>query len=90
MTKQYELAKLNEARDTSTLQVLDEAVPPLRRSKPMRSLIVMLSGFSAFFCSILYVLIREYLVKLSPDDAAILEEITGSLKGMVRIPRLTK
>lgn len=90
LTKQYELAKLNEARDTSTLQVLDEAVPPLRRSKPMRSLIVMLSGFSAFFCSILYVLIREYLVKLSPDDTAILEEITGSLKGMVRVRRLTK
>src|SRR6185369_1236617 len=41
LTKQYELAKLNEAKDSSSLQVLDEAVIPLQKSKPKRSLIVL-------------------------------------------------
>lgn len=90
LTKQYELAKLNEARDTSTLQVLDEAVPPLRKSKPMRSLIVILSTVTAFFCAILYVLTKEYVAKLPPDDSAILDEIVSSLKEMVRVRGLLK
>jgi len=49
LTKQFELAKINEARDSSSLQVLDEAVPPLRKSGPKRSLIVILSAVTAFF-----------------------------------------
>lgn len=85
LTKQFEVAKISEAKDSSTLQVLDEAVAPLRKSKPKRSLVVLLSAVTAFFCSIFYVFIQEYLSKLSTDDRAILDEIKNNLKGMIRM-----
>lgn len=85
LTKQYELAKINEARDSSSLQVLDEAVTPLRKSKPKRALIVILSTVTAFFCAIFFVFIKEYLAKLSPEDSTVLDEMKGDLKGMIRL-----
>ncbi len=85
LTKQYELAKINEARDSSSLQVLDNAVAPLHKSKPKRALIVILATVTAFFCSIFLVFIREYLAKLSPEDSAIMAEMKGTLKGMLRL-----
>jgi uncharacterized protein involved in exopolysaccharide biosynthesis len=85
LTKQFELAKINEARDSSSLQVLDEAVAPLRKSKPKRALIVILSAVTAFFCSVFLVFIKEYLAKLSPEDCAIMDEMKVSLRGMLRL-----
>lgn len=87
LTKQFEMAKISEARDSSSLQVLDEAVAPLRKSKPKRALIVILSTVTAFFCSIFLVFIKEYLTKLSPEDSAIISEIKNTLKGMLRLRR---
>ncbi len=87
LTKQFEMAKISEARDSSSLQVLDEAVAPLYKSKPKRSMIVILSAVTAFFCSIFLVFIKEYLAKLSPEDSAILNDMKGSLKGMLRLRR---
>lgn len=85
LTKQYELAKINEARDSSSLQVLDEAVAPLRKSKPKRALIVILSTVTAFFVALFFVFIKEYLSRLSPEDSTILAEMKGNLKGMIRL-----
>jgi tyrosine-protein kinase Etk/Wzc len=83
LTKQFELAKINEARDSSSLQVLDEAVPPLHKSKPKRALIVILSTVTAFFCSVFLVFIKEYLAKMPPEDSAIMDDIKGTLRGML-------
>ena len=44
LTQQYEQAKIQEAKDTPTIQVLDYASPPEFRSKPIRSLMVIFSG----------------------------------------------
>jgi len=79
LTKQFEVAKISEAKDSSTLQVLDEAVAPLRKSKPKRSLIVMLSTVTAFFISIFIVFIQEYFSKMSPEDIEIVRNIRNSL-----------
>ncbi len=87
LSKQFEMAKISEARDSSSLQVLDEAVPPLRKSKPSRAMIVILATVTAFFCSIFLVFIKEYLTKLSPEDSAILNDMKGTLKGMLRLRR---
>jgi tyrosine-protein kinase Etk/Wzc len=75
LTKQYEMAKLNEAKDSSSFQVLDEAVVPVKKSKPKRSLIVIMVTLSAFFVSILIVFVQEYLAKVSDEDKKILENI---------------
>ncbi len=80
LTKQYEVAKLNEAKDSSSLQVLDEAVAPTKKSKPKRSLIVILSTVSAFFVGIFLVFIQEYFGKMSSEDRAIWQDIRNSCR----------
>ncbi len=40
LTQQFELAKVQEAKETPSVKVLDEAVPPERKSYPPRAVIV--------------------------------------------------
>jgi len=56
LSKQYELAKLEEARDAIPVQVIDVAIPPDRRSWPKRRLIVIAAFLTAFLvaCGALY------------------------------------
>ncbi|GAB7026191.1 GumC family protein [Geotalea toluenoxydans] len=79
LKKQYEVAKYNEAKDSSSVQVLDDAVVPAKKSKPKRSLIVLLSAVTAFFASIFIVFIQEYFDKMSDDDRGRWNEIKSSL-----------
>ncbi len=52
LTQQYEEAKIQEAKDTPTIQVLDDAVRPEKRDKPFRALIVILATMiGGFFVS---------------------------------------
>ena len=41
LAKEFEVAKLDEAREGSIIQVVDAAVPPDKRSSPHRTLIVI-------------------------------------------------
>jgi uncharacterized protein involved in exopolysaccharide biosynthesis len=75
LTKQYELAKLSEAKDSSSLQVLDEAVVPINKSKPKRSMIVILATVTAFFLSLFLVFVLEYCEKMSDEDRKMLKNI---------------
>ncbi len=59
LAKQYELAKIDEAKDATIIQVMDQAIEPDRKSKPRRSLIVLLSTLVALFASILWAFARE-------------------------------
>lgn len=44
VAKHYEIARLDEAKDASLIQVLDRALPPDKKSKPKRALIVIATG----------------------------------------------
>ncbi|MHC1698696.1 MAG: GumC family protein [Geobacteraceae bacterium] len=68
LTKQYEMAKLTEAKDVPGIQVLQKAMVPDKKIKPKRSVIVLLATFSAFFMSILLAFVLEYQEKMSEDD----------------------
>jgi len=57
LVKQYELAKLDEARDAVVIQVIDRAVPPERKSGPRRAQIVLLATATMFFLSSIIVLL---------------------------------
>jgi uncharacterized protein involved in exopolysaccharide biosynthesis len=46
LAKQFELAKIDEAKDSSLIQVLDLAVPAERKSKPARGLITLMATFA--------------------------------------------
>jgi uncharacterized protein involved in exopolysaccharide biosynthesis len=59
LAKQYEIAKADEARDSSVIQVLDKAIEPERKSKPQRSYIVLITAFVAGLMAVLWVFIKE-------------------------------
>jgi uncharacterized protein involved in exopolysaccharide biosynthesis len=46
MTQRYEMAKVDEARDTSTFQILDQPTLPTYRSRPDRKRAVLLGAFA--------------------------------------------
>lgn len=75
LTKQYEMAKLSEAKDSSSLQVLDEAIVPVKKSKPKRSMIVVVSTLLAFSASVLIAFLQAYLSRMSDEDKKLFEHI---------------
>jgi uncharacterized protein involved in exopolysaccharide biosynthesis len=61
LAKQYEVAKLDEAKDALIVQPLDKAIVPERKSGPLRGLIV---AFSAILALLLAVLASFFLERL--------------------------
>jgi uncharacterized protein involved in exopolysaccharide biosynthesis len=67
LTKQYELAKLDEARDAAVIQVIDKAVPPEKKAKPKSILIILIATCGGFFLSIFVAFFMEYKERASSD-----------------------
>jgi len=67
LLKGYETARLDEARDAVVIQVVDKAIPPDKRAKPKRTLMVFVATFTGFFLSIFIALFIEYKEKASQD-----------------------
>ena len=59
MTQQVLVAKIDEAKDTAIIQVVDKALTPEKKSKPKRALIVILVTILALFVGIIWSFIRE-------------------------------
>ncbi|HBB41254.1 MAG TPA: hypothetical protein DC005_07450, partial [Proteobacteria bacterium] len=59
LTQQYELVKMQEAKDSPTIQVLDGAVVPEKKSKPKRSLVVVLTAMLALMGASTLAVIRS-------------------------------
>ena len=70
LTKQYEIARVDEAREVPSVKVLDVAAVPEKKSFPPR-LIIMLFGtcFVASLCSV-YILGEARWQELGPEDPA--------------------
>lgn len=69
--KQFELAKVDEAREGATIQVLDAATPPEKKAKPKKALIAVLTTLATCFALLLFVFIRQALLNASqnPESA---------------------
>ena len=80
LTSQYEMAKIEEAKDIDTIQVLDVAVPSDKKAKPKRSLIVILCSFFAFFCSVFFVFFLEYIGKVKVKDEDLYNMLVNNFK----------
>jgi len=85
LARQFELAKIDEARDSTVIQVIDKAIEPDRKSKPVRSMIVLLSMLAAAFVTLLFVFLRHGLRSASKDPGQ--AERLGRLKQSLRISR---
>ena len=60
MIRQYEIAKLDEAKEGPQLQAVDTAIPPDRKSKPSRALIVLATTMIALLGTCAFVIVRRY------------------------------
>jgi uncharacterized protein involved in exopolysaccharide biosynthesis len=57
--KQYELARVDESREGAAVQVVDNAQPPEKKSKPKKILIAILATLAAGFLFLLLVFLRK-------------------------------
>jgi len=72
LKKQYELAKIEEIKNVSVVNVLDYARPPVKKERPKRAKNAALAFFAAFVASAIYVgfapqysgRIREFLARV--------------------------
>jgi uncharacterized protein involved in exopolysaccharide biosynthesis len=76
LNQQYYQAKIQEARDTPTVQVLDVAVPPEQHAKPKRLLMVLLGTTVVFILSFVASVII-YHAGAAPRDSAEWEKWRG-------------
>ena len=67
LARQYELAKIDEAKDSAVVQVMDKAIEPDRKSKPKRAIMVLISVLVAEIAGILWAFLREALAKAGSD-----------------------
>lgn len=86
LTEQYELAKVQEAKETPSVKVLDPARIPEKKSFPPRLVIMFLGTFLAFAVSTVWVLGSARWEEADPNDPrkVLLREVAGALK--TRIP----
>ena len=77
MARQYEIAKVDEAREGATIQVVDPAVVPDHRTSPKRTLIVLGFAVLGLFLGILWVFTDEGLTRIAknPEERAQLETL---------------
>jgi tyrosine-protein kinase Etk/Wzc len=69
LAKQFEAAKIDEAKDAGIVQVVDRAVPPDRKSKPKRAVIVILATAIAGFLAVLWAFLSEAKERANRDAA---------------------
>ena len=67
LARQFEIAKLDEAKEGSLIQVVDPAIRPDKRSFPKRTLIVVLSTIAGFVIGILAALVQAGWARLKRD-----------------------
>lgn len=70
IAKQYEIAKLDEAKQGATIQIVDRAVAPDSRSFPKRTISVLLAAVAALFLSCIWVVFSNHLFATHDDPAA--------------------
>lgn len=68
LTKQYEIARIDEAKDAAVIQVLDKAVRPQDKSGPHRTLIVLMAMILAFVMVVIFVLVKESIERAKKED----------------------
>ncbi len=80
MVRQYEIAKLDEAKEGPSLQQVDVALVPDHKSRPARGVIVLASTLVALLLVSAWVVVRRYTETLRAGDPA----AASAWRGLVR------
>ena len=68
MAKQFELAKADEAKEGGNVQQLDVAIPPERKSKPKRGVLVVLTVVASFLLGVLIASLKVWFRNVRHDE----------------------
>jgi uncharacterized protein involved in exopolysaccharide biosynthesis len=82
MSKQYEAARIDEAKQPPLIQVVDRAVVPDRKAGPPRTQITVIGGALGFVLACAWALISRAIRNLSlvPEQAAQLRSLKSALR----------
>ena len=68
-SRQYELARVDESREGSLIQVVDAATPPEHKSRPRRAIVAVVSTGIGLIMALLFVVLRQSLRRATADPA---------------------
>jgi len=85
VTQQYEMAKIQEAKELPIVRVMDAGVAPEKRSSPIRSLIVAGSVLGAIFLACLWVMGKNRWEQVPADDAyrLLAADVAGEVRSVL-------
>lgn len=86
LTQQYELARVEEAKELPVVRVMDQPNVPEKKNSPIRSLIVGLSVVLALVLGCWWVVEKEKWDQLAPDDSRrlLVSEVRSDVKNAIR------
>jgi uncharacterized protein involved in exopolysaccharide biosynthesis len=81
LTKEYEIARIEEAKQVPTVKVIDVAKPPERRSGPPRTLITFAGAFLSLCFAAIWLFGREVWNGLDSQDSRkiLIQEVASSI-----------
>jgi hypothetical protein len=81
LTKQYEAAKVEEAEEIPTVQLLDAANVPLKKSSPSRRLIVEVGAVMSFVLAFIVIIATTMWKEADPEGEPkrLMTEVAGSV-----------
>jgi tyrosine-protein kinase Etk/Wzc len=85
MTRQYEMAKVDEAKQSQIIQVVDPALVPDRRSWPLRTLLTLLAFLLGAMLSSFFVILQSAYGHAMQDPETAMK--IGQLRQTLRIRR---
>ena len=90
LTQQYELAKVQEAKEIPTVKVLDPALVPTKKSFPPRTMIVFVSTLLGIAVMTMWIVGRAQWAEVDPSDPrkVFATEVFATVQA--RIPRFSK
>lgn len=90
--QQFELAKIDEAREGAAIQVVDVAFPPERKSRPAKALIAAMTTLVAGLVSLMWVFVRKAIESSAahPDGAGKLAAIRAGFLRLIMLDRKKK
>jgi uncharacterized protein involved in exopolysaccharide biosynthesis len=77
LKQQFEEARIQEMRDTPTVQVLDKAEVPRLKSRPKRTLTAALGGCLSFGLTLIFVLILEFVRREKALNSSTYQRLVG-------------
>jgi capsular polysaccharide transport system permease protein len=85
VTQQFEMAKIQEAKELPIVRVMDAGIAPEKRSSPIRSLIVAGSVFGAFLLACLWVVGKYRWQQIPADDSyrLLAADVAGEFRSVV-------